>query len=158
MVEIEGKIQNNYIFVLIDIRSSLSYICPTIIEKHKLPKDKHRKYWTFQLAIGTNHKVLEIVKNCSIKMDEMETQVNLNILPLGSYDILIGMDWMEKHKAIPNYFDETFTCVDDKGKFEQFYWHSGENFYAINFCNLIKEKWQGRLDKLYVVHILNATN
>ena len=71
-------------------------------------------------------------------MDEMETQVDLNILPLGSYDILIGMDWMEKHKVNPNCFDKTFTCVDDKGNFEHFYWHSGENFYAINFHNSIK--------------------
>ena len=68
----------------------------------------------------------------------MESQVILNILPLESYDILIGMDWMEKNKVIPNCFDKTFTCVDDKGKFEQFYWHSEDNLCMTNFCKSIK--------------------
>ena len=33
-------------------------------------------------------------------MDQFETIVNLNVLPLGSYDILIGMDWLEQHRVI----------------------------------------------------------
>jgi hypothetical protein len=35
-----------------------------------------------------------------ITMDGMETRVDLNILPLGSYDLLIGMDWIEKHATV----------------------------------------------------------
>lgn len=29
--------------------------------------------------------------------------MNLNVLPLGSYDILIGMDWLEAHWSLVNY-------------------------------------------------------
>ena len=25
------------------------------------------------------------------------------------------MDWLEKHKVMPNYYDKTFTCMDDNG-------------------------------------------
>jgi len=35
-------------------------------------------------------------------MNGFKTQANLNLLPLGSYDILIGMDWLEKHRVILN--------------------------------------------------------
>ena len=49
-------------------------------------------------------------------MDQFETFVNLNILPLGSYDILIGMDWLEKHRVVLNCFDKTFTCINNDGK------------------------------------------
>ena len=45
-------------------------------------------------------------------MDQFETQVKINILSVGSYDILIGMDWLEKHQVILNYFQNTFTCLD----------------------------------------------
>ena len=38
------------------------------------------------------------------------------MLPLRSYDVLIGMDWMEKHQVILNCFQETFTCLNDKGE------------------------------------------
>ena len=41
--------------------------------------------------------------------------VNVNILHLGSYDLLIGMDWVEEHKVLLNYFDKTFTCIDNNG-------------------------------------------
>ena len=32
-------------------------------------------------------------------MDGIFTYANLNIRPLGSYDIIIGMDWLEAHKV-----------------------------------------------------------
>ena len=49
-------------------------------------------------------------------MSHFETQVKLNVLPLGSYDVLIGMDWLEKHQVILNCFQKTFTCLNDKGE------------------------------------------
>ena len=45
----------------------------------------------------------------------MDTLVNLNILPLGSYQILIGMDWLESHKAIINCLHKSFGYVDEEG-------------------------------------------
>ena len=49
-------------------------------------------------------------------MDQFETFVKLNVLPLGSYDILIGMDWLEQHRVILNCYDKTFTCINNDGK------------------------------------------
>ena len=49
-------------------------------------------------------------------MSQFETQVKLNALPLGSYDVLIRMDWMERHQVILNYFQKTFTCLNNKGQ------------------------------------------
>ena len=49
-------------------------------------------------------------------MDQFETFVKLNVLPLGSYDLLIGMDWLEKHRVILNCYDKTFMCINNDGK------------------------------------------
>ena len=38
------------------------------------------------------------------------------MLPLGSYDMLIGMDWLEHHRVVLNCFDKTFTCINNDGK------------------------------------------
>ena len=40
---------------------------------------------------------------------------NVNILPFGSYDLLIGMDLLEERKFVLNCFDKTFTCTNDNG-------------------------------------------
>ena len=49
-------------------------------------------------------------------MDQFETSVKLNVLPLGSYDMLIGMDWLEQHRVVLNWFDKTLTCINNDGK------------------------------------------
>ena len=48
-------------------------------------------------------------------MNYLLTHVNVNILNLGSYDLLIGMDWIELHKFVLNCFDKTFTCTNNNG-------------------------------------------
>ena len=45
-------------------------------------------------------------------MNGFSTQVDLNILPLGSYDFLIVMDWLEKHRILLNCYDKSFSRVD----------------------------------------------
>ena len=46
-------------------------------------------------------------------LDDFLTHVNVNILHLGSYDLLIGMYWLEEKIFLLNCFDKTFTCIDD---------------------------------------------
>jgi hypothetical protein len=40
----------------------------------------------------------------------------MNIIPLEYYDILIRMDWLEKHHVALNCHDKTFACLDEEGK------------------------------------------
>ena len=42
------------------------------------------------------------MKKYEILMNEFNTHVDLNILPLGSSDMLIGMDWLEKNRVVLN--------------------------------------------------------
>jgi hypothetical protein len=35
------------------------------------------------------------------------------VLPLGSYDIIIGMEWLEKNKVILNYYEKSFVYKDE---------------------------------------------
>ena len=88
-----------------------------MVEKCKLPVEKFESSWLVQSATRAKRKVISFVKNCAVTMDQFETFVKLNVLPLGSYDILIGMDWLEQHKVVLNWFDKTFTCyINNDGK------------------------------------------
>jgi hypothetical protein len=49
-------------------------------------------------------------------MNGLPTQERLNILPLGSYDFLIGMDWMAAHKSKLDYYNKNLECEDEEGK------------------------------------------
>ena len=62
-------------------------------------------------------KVTEIVKDLLLCFNNLDTSVNLNILPLGSYDIFIGMDWLESHKDVIDYLHKKFSSVDEEDKY-----------------------------------------
>jgi hypothetical protein len=34
---------------------------------------------------------------------------------LGSYDCLIGMDWLDQHHVVLDYYNKAFTCLDEEG-------------------------------------------
>jgi hypothetical protein len=50
-----------------------------------------------------------------LTLDGMETGVDFNILLLGSYDILKGMDWIEKNAVVVNCKNKTLDCLDEVG-------------------------------------------
>ena len=52
MVEVEGKLNQIPISILIDPGASLSYISPDLVEKCKLSVENFAKPWLVQLAIG----------------------------------------------------------------------------------------------------------
>ena len=116
MVEMEGKIFEKFVIVLIDPGASLSYISPQVVEKYKLRTEKFQQPWLVQLATGTKHKVTHKLPKIAINLNEYQKEVDLNILPLGSYDLLIGMDWLEKRKAMMNCWDKTLHCIDEEGR------------------------------------------
>ena len=45
----------------------------------------------------------------------MVTCVDLNVLPLGSYDVLIGMDWLEAHRVKLDCYNKNFECMNEEG-------------------------------------------
>ena len=54
------------------------------------------------------------MKDCEFIMNELKTRVELNRLPLGYCDLLIGMGQLEKHRVMLDCYDKTFACLYDK--------------------------------------------
>ena len=48
-------------------------------------------------------------------MNGLVTYAYLNVLPLGSYYILIGMDWLEAHRVKLDCYKKTFEHMDEEG-------------------------------------------
>ena len=115
MIEVEGMIHNQSISILIDSGASHSYIDPSLVEKLHLGKCKHGRPWTVQLATRTKRRVSELVRKCPLGMNGLNTVADLNIIPLGSYHVLIGMDWLESHHAILDCHGKIITCLSDEG-------------------------------------------
>ena len=110
-MEIKGIVSNHAISIFIDPGATLSYISPRTVELCKLAREKHVRPWWVQFAIEEKRKVTDCVSNCEIQLQDHKTEIDLNILPLGSYNMIIGMDWLEKNKVVLNCYEKTFTYI-----------------------------------------------
>jgi hypothetical protein len=64
----------------------------------------------------TKRKVVEAIPACQFIMDGFPTRATLNILPLGSYDLFIGMDWLAAYKTKLDYYHKNLECVNEEGR------------------------------------------
>jgi hypothetical protein len=170
MVEIEGKIHDTRIDVLIDPRATLSYITPDVVELNKLKKQKHEKSWLVQLETGTKRKVVNFISDLEFSLDGQKIRTNLNILPLGSYDMIIGMDWLEQPKAVLDCYTKILSYKDNFGtigttqvipkpvsveqvlamQFKKCI-RKGCQFYAIQVTNLLEKEDNPKLEDFVVL-------
>ena len=77
MVEVEGKLNQIPISILIDPGASLSYISLDLVEKFKLSVEKFAKSWLVELAAGAKRRVLSFVKNCIVKWISLKPLLRL---------------------------------------------------------------------------------
>lgn len=112
MVEFEGNF-DYIVIVLIDIRATLSYVSPKVVEQCKLQTIKFKDPWLVQLATGAKRRVLAKVNLYPLKIVGKPMMVDLNVLPLGSNDMLIGMDWLERCWSIINCKTKTICYRDE---------------------------------------------
>jgi hypothetical protein len=116
VVEMEGIIYNHPASILIGHGSNLSYVSPQTVDKCKLQQVKHFQSWLIKLATGTKRKVVEVIPACQLIMSGLSTQETLKILPLGSYDLFIGMDWLASHKTKLHCCNKTLECEYGEGR------------------------------------------
>ena len=53
---------------------------------------------------------------CALNLGDFVTRTNLYVTILGSYDVVIGMEWLELHEAILNCKMKWLILVDDEGQ------------------------------------------
>ena len=69
-----------------------------------------------QLATCTKKRVHYWVRDCAFELNDMPTSTHINVLSLGSYSMLIGVDWLYLHKTKVDCYDKAIECLNDNGK------------------------------------------
>ena len=81
-----------------------------------LSKELHVEASLVQLTIGTKKRVHHWVRSCAFDLNGMPTATHLNVLSLGSYSMLLGMDWLYLHRTKVDCYEKDIECVDDNGE------------------------------------------
>ena len=94
MIEVAGKICNRTVSILIDSGASNNYVALSVVLNCSLKKSDLEVARLVQVTSRTKRKVTKIVRQCPLEMNGVNTLAYLNFIPLGSYDVLIGIDWL----------------------------------------------------------------
>jgi hypothetical protein len=87
-------------------------------------------------------------------LGEFFTRANLYIMILGSYDVVIGMDWLELHEVILNCKTKWLSLVNDEGqRCEIVGWNQGVSLRFISSLHLLKNMHKGL--NIYAILALN---
>ena len=101
---------------MIVLGSNYNYVSLDLVDKCGLSKELHAESWLVQLATGTKKRVDHWVRASAFDLCGMPTATHLNALPLGSYNMLLGMDWSYLHRTKVDCYDKSIGCVDDHGE------------------------------------------
>lgn len=113
VVEVLCLLQGTPISILLDFGTSNSFISPSVVKYCNLVVAKQGIKWHVELAFGEKVLVESLLPGCKLEFGSVVTSVNLHILPLGSYDVILGMDWLSAHQAIIDFRHKSIHCQDD---------------------------------------------
>jgi hypothetical protein len=68
------------------------------------------------MASGEKQAVGPSVDNCIVDLGVCTTRLKVYVTALGTYDLIIGMDWLASHRALVDCFAKRVLCVDDEGR------------------------------------------
>ena len=88
-------------------------------------------------------------------MDGVVTYADLNFLPLGSYDILIGMDRLEVHSVKLDCYNKTFECMDEEGN-PRVVRGIPKEISVRHISTMQPKKFRRKGCRLYATHVLEA--
>ena len=114
MLETTGIVTDQTLSILIDPGATESFIYGAALKRINVKAVEQDEFSFVEMASGAKPRVGGNFMGCTLKLGEFVTRDNLYIMFLGSYDVVIGMDWLESHEAILNYKMKWLSLIDDK--------------------------------------------
>ncbi|GJW26150.1 putative reverse transcriptase domain-containing protein [Tanacetum coccineum] len=93
-------LNNRYAYILFDTGADRSFVSTTFSSQIDITPSTLDHYYDVELADGRIIGLNTILKGCTLNF--LNHQFNINLMPveLGSFDAIIGMDWLAKYQAV----------------------------------------------------------
>ncbi|XP_071687528.1 uncharacterized protein [Rutidosis leptorrhynchoides] len=85
--------------VLFDCRANCSFMSVTLCDKLKFPINVLSEPLRIEVGDGRTVPVTTSVSGVTIEIDGNEFPITCLVMPIPSFDVVLGMDWLGRHKA-----------------------------------------------------------
>ncbi|KAI3827878.1 hypothetical protein L1987_01966 [Smallanthus sonchifolius] len=90
-------VNSQYASILFDTGAEKSFMSLNFEPLLAKTRSQLEKTFTVEIANGDSLTIESIIYDCSLELNEHTFPINLVPMPLGSFDIIIGMDWLSNH-------------------------------------------------------------
>ncbi|GKA92590.1 putative reverse transcriptase domain-containing protein [Tanacetum coccineum] len=85
--------------VLFDSGADRSFISISLASKLKIPSITIDTFYDIEMADGNLVSTNTVIKGCTLTLLNQPFEIDLMPIKLGSFDVVIGMDWLSKYHA-----------------------------------------------------------
>ncbi|GJT02213.1 putative reverse transcriptase domain-containing protein [Tanacetum coccineum] len=93
-------LNNRYAYILFDTGADRSFVSTAFSSQIDITPSTLDHYYDVELADGRIIRLNTILKGCTLNFLNHQFNVNLMPVELGSFDAIIGMDWLAKYQAV----------------------------------------------------------
>ena len=95
--------------ILFDPGSTHSFLSPMFAKMITMPFRELDYILTVTTPVGKQVVCRTYYPNCSVLLGEVNLPADLIILDMHDFDVILGMDWLEKYYATMDCFSKTIT-------------------------------------------------
>ncbi|KAI3732746.1 hypothetical protein L1987_63954 [Smallanthus sonchifolius] len=92
-------VNSQYASILFDTGADKSFVSLNFEPLLAKTRSQLEKTFTVEVANGDSFTIESIIYYCSLELNDHTFPTNLVPMPLGSFDIITGMDWLSNHHA-----------------------------------------------------------
>nr|GEW95893.1 hypothetical protein [Tanacetum cinerariifolium] len=93
-------LNNHYTYILFDSKANRSFVLTTFSALIDIPPTALDVSYTIELADGRIAKSNTIIRDCTLNLLDHAFSTDLMPIELGSFDVVIGMDWLSRYHAV----------------------------------------------------------
>ncbi|GJV29237.1 putative reverse transcriptase domain-containing protein [Tanacetum coccineum] len=93
-------LNNRYASILFDTGADKSFVSTTFSSLIDITPTTLDHYYDVELADGKIIRINTIIQGCTLNFLDHPFNINLMPVELGSFDVIIGMDWLSKYHAV----------------------------------------------------------
>jgi hypothetical protein len=108
-------INDNNAIVLFDSGASHSFVAANFVQKYNLPLSMLKNQMIVS-SHGRDMHARHVCPKVNILISGVEFIANLIVLESKGIDVILGMDWLSKHKGMINYAKKAVRLITSSGK------------------------------------------
>nr|GEW20825.1 reverse transcriptase domain-containing protein [Tanacetum cinerariifolium] len=115
VVAVTFLLNNRYAYILFDTSVDRSFVSTTFISEIDIVPIALDHHYNVEIADGGIIELNTIMRDCTLNF--LNHPFNIDLLPtkLGSFDVIIGMDWLSRYNAVIAYA-EKLVCIPFKNE------------------------------------------